>query len=155
MPFVIYGDTEAFLRETKSTSSPSSPSDTLLNNAKKDFSISIEDEEHLGMEHFVDFYDDDDEEDCENVGISTDEEVNVETGSGRKIKKAKKSNKKMPDEEPHRKPLHPWLKTKRSEPTQKKARLDLSAFMESNSIQHEHKLVISIHFFLSLLIIII
>ena len=107
------------------------------------------------MEHFVDFYDDDDEEDCENVGISTDEEVNVETGSGRKIKKAKKSNKKMPDEEPHRKPLHPWLKTKSSEPTQKKARLDLSAFMETNSIQHEHKLVISIHFFLSLLIIII
>ena len=105
----------------------------------------------------MDFVDEDEDEDEEleednenvkNLADFFDNEVDVETDSGESgsKKKTKKSNK-MPDEEPHRKPLHPWLKTKSSEPTQKKARLDLSAFMETNSIQHEHKLVNTIHFF--------
>ena len=154
-PFVIYGDTEAFLVPTDSSSS----SNTLLNNITKNFAVSVDDDdddiENLGMEHFVDFHDDDDDEDdevdegCDYIDDNAMEEGNIletdDNNSGES--NSKKSNKTMPNEEPHRKPLHPWLKTKRLEPTQKKARQDLSAFMEANSVKHEHKLVITFHFF--------
>ena len=115
-------------------------SSQLLNNAKKHFSIKIDDEdENLGLEHFADFVD---EDDVDDDGYADDivELNNLENSNSRQ--KGKKSSKLMPDEEPHHKQLHPWLKSKRAEPTQKKARLDLSTFMETNSTKHEHKLVI-------------
>ena len=116
----------------------------------------MHDIENLGMEHFVDFHDDDDDDEddevdegCDYIDDNAMEEGNIletdDNNSGES--NSKKSNKTMPNEEPHRKPLHPWLKTKRLEPTQKKARQDLSAFMEANSVKHEHKLVITFHFF--------
>ena len=96
------------------------------------------------MEHFADFLDEDDNdevhEDDDEYADDIVELDNLENSNSQQ--KEKKSSKLMPDEEPHRKQLHPWLKSKRAEPTQKKARLDLSAFMETNSVQHEHKLVI-------------
>ena len=122
---------------------PLSPSDTLLNNVKKNFSIHIDDEgENIGMEHFADFCDEGDEEDDEDVDVPTSLTVasTVDRGGGGGGKR-KKSNKSMPDEEPHRKQLHPWFKSKRLEPTRKKARLDLARFVETNSAKHEHKMV--------------
>ena len=92
------------------------------------------------MEHFADFCDEGDEEDDEDVDVPTSLTVasTVDRGGGGK---RKKSNKSMPDEEPHRKQLHPWFKSKRLEPTRKKARLDLARFVETNSAKHEHKMV--------------
>ena len=112
----------------------------MLNNAKKNFSLDIDDdddENNLGLEHFVDFIDEDDDDEYADDIVELD---NLENSNSQQ--KGKKSSKLMPDEEPHHKQLHPWLKSKRAEPTQKKARLDLSAFMETNSVKHKHKLVI-------------
>lgn len=144
--FVIYGDTEAFLVPTDSSSS--SISTTLLNNLKRNWSINDDDEdgveENLNLDHFVDFYDETDEESSDeddNSDIEDEDIIMTDVNSG---SDCKKRIKPMPNEEPHRKRLHPWLKTKTSEPTQKKSRQDLSAFMETNSVKHEHKLVIII-----------
>ena len=149
-PFAIYGDLEAFLVPTTTTVDPLSPSDTLLNNVKKNFSIHIDDEgENVEMDHFADFCDEGDEEDDEDVDdieeqdVPTSLTVTTTDGGGGK---RKKSNKSMPDEEPHRKELHPWFKSKRLEPTRKKARLDLARFMETNSVKHEHKMVMFFFF---------
>ena len=145
-PFAIYGDMEAFLVPT-TTTDPLSPSDTLLNNAKKNFSIRINEGENVEMEHFVDFCDEGDEVDDEGVDDIEEEDVPTSlteaavVGGGGGGGKRKKSNKSMPDEEPHRKQLHPWLKSKKLEPTRKKARLDLATFVETNSVTHEHKMV--------------
>ena len=149
-PFAIYGDLEAFLVPTTNTD-PLLPSDTLLNNVKKNFSIHIDDEgENVGMEHFADFCDEGDEEDDEDVDVPTSLTVasTVGRGGGGGGGKRKKSNKSMPDEEPHRKQLHPWFKSKRLEPTRKKARLDLARFVETNSAKHEHKMVMVFFSFL-------
>ena len=149
-PFTIYGDMEAFLVPT-TTTDPLSPSDTLLNNAKKNFSIRINEGENVEMEHFVDFCDEGDEVDDEGADDIEEEDVPtslretaVVGGGG----KRKKSNKSMPDEEPYRKPLHPWLRSKTLEPTRKKARLDLARFVETNSVKHEHKMVMFFFTFL-------
>ena len=150
-PFAIYGDLEAFLVSTTTTTDPLSPSDTLLNNVKKNFSIHIDDEEDVGMDHFADFCDEGDEEDDEDVDVPTSLTVASTVGRGGGGGKRKKSNKSMPDEEPHRKQLHPWFKSKRLEPTRKKARLDLARFVETNSAKHEHKMVM-VFFLLSLLL---
>ena len=127
----------------------SSSTHSFLDNAKKNFSIDIDDEENLGLEHFADFFDEDDEDDNDKVHEDDNDgyvddtvELNNLTNSPRQ-QKEKKSSKLMPNEEPHHKQLHPWLKSKRAEPTQKKAHLDLSTFMETNSVKHEHKMVIS------------
>ena len=146
-PFAIYGDLEAFLVPTTTTVDPLSPSDTLLNNVKKNFSIHIDDEgENVEMDHFADFCDEGDEEDDEDVDDILTVTI-TDDGGG----KRKKSNKSMPDEEPHRKELHPWFKSKRLEPTRKKARLDLARFMETNSGKHERKMVMFFFFLLPLL----
>ena len=154
-PFAIYGDLEAFLVSTTTTADPLSPSDTLLNNVKKNFSIHIDDEEDVGMDHFADFCDEGDEEDNEDVDDIEEQDVPTSlteaTTAGGGGGKRKKSNKSMPDEEPHRKQLHPWFKSKRLEPTRKKARLDLARFVETNSAKHEHKMVM-VFFLLSLLL---
>ena len=151
-PFAIYGDLEAFLVSTTTTTDPLSPSDTLLNNVKKNFSIHIDDEEDVGMDHFADFCDEGDEEDNEDVDDIEEQDVPTSlteaTTAGGGGGKRKKSNKSMPDEEPHRKQLHPWFKSKRLEPTRKKARLDLARFVETNSAKHEHKMVMVFFSFL-------
>ena len=105
------------------------------------------------MEHFADFCDEGDEEDDEDVDVPTSLTVASTVdrgggGGGGGGGKRKKSNKSMPDEEPHRKQLHPWFKSKRLEPTRKKARLDLARFVETNSAKHEHKMVMVFFSFL-------
>lgn len=123
----------------------SSSTHSFLGNAKKNFSIDIDDEEKLGLEHFVDFFDEDDNDEVheDDDGYADDVVEMDNLTNSNSQQKEKKSSKLMPNEEPHRKQLHPWLKSKRAEPTQKKARLDLSTFMETNSVKHEHKMVIS------------
>ena len=147
--FVIYGDTEAFLVPTDSSSS--SISTTFLNNVKRNWSINDDDDdedgvvENLNLGNFVDLYDETDEEsgdEDDNRYIEDEDIIMTDVNSGLDCKK--KPIKPMPNEEPHRKRLHPWLKTKTLEPTQKKSRQDLSAFKETNSVKHEHKLVIII-----------
>lgn len=143
-------DTEAYLVPTDSSSTSSS---TFLHNVTKNWSTDGEYDgagvmENLNLEHFVDFSDDESGEDGYDAGNNDIEDEDI-------LKTDGKTKKSMPNEEPHRKPLHPWFKTKTSEPTQKKARQDLKTFMESNSVKHEHKLVRTNLFSSSLRIIIV
>lgn len=69
-------------------------SSQLLNNAKKHFSIKIDDEdENLGLEHFADFID---EDDVDDDGYADDivELDNLENSNSQQ--KGKKSSKLMP-----------------------------------------------------------